>query len=282
MATHIHFTDVGQGNMVLIQCSDGTNFVVDCNITDANKNRVLNYLAKQVGDKGTLHAFICTHRDADHMRGVSTLHARFPIGSVWDSGYPGTTTDSDEYQAYMRLRRDVGSKVIKKNTKGDFGYTRLRYFSAEDDRLPKNSNDQGIVIKVEELNGAKSKPLTSTILTGDGSYATWKDGIMKDYNKSDLSCSILMAAHHGSLDFFDDPNDSRRYYTSHMESMNPAMVVVSVGDNSFGHPDSKALELYRKYATGSKQGNKVYRTDRNHNMKLTLKSEGGWSLKDNQ
>ncbi|MCY3646732.1 MAG: MBL fold metallo-hydrolase [Chloroflexi bacterium] len=282
MATTIHFIDVGQGNMVLVQCSDGTNFVVDCNITDANKDRVLNYVAKQIGKAGRLHAFICTHRDADHMRGVRALHTRFPIGSVWDSGYPGTTTDSDEYQAYMQLRRDLGSKVIDKKTKHDYGYTRLRYFSAKDDRLPKNANDQGIVVKVEELNLAKSKALSSTILTGDGSYATWKDGIMKDYSKDDVSCSILMAAHHGSLDFFDDPNDSRHYYTSHIKAIEPAMVVVSVGDNNFGHPDSKALELYRKYATGSDKGNKVFRTDRQHSMKLVLKSGGGWNLSSNQ
>ncbi len=282
MVTKIHFIDVDQGNMVLVQCSNGTNLVVDCNITDANKNRALRYVANQIGDRGTLHAFICTHRDADHIRGIRTLHDRFPIGSIWDSGYPGTTTDSDEYKAYMQLRREVGSETIKKTTRNSYGYTRLRYLSAKDDRLPNNANDQGIVIKVEELNGAKSKALSSAILTGDGSYATWKDGIMKDYGKSDVSCSILMAAHHGSRDFFDDPNDSRRYYTSHMQAMKPAMVVVSVGDNSFGHPDSKALELYRKYATGSNKGNKVFRTDQQHNMALVLKSEGGWSLKGNQ
>ena len=268
--------------MVLVQCSSGTNFVVDCNITDANKDRVFNYVAKQIGDNGKLHAFICTHRDADHMRGVRILHNRFSVGGVWDSGYPGTTTDSDEYKAYMQLRRDVGSKVIEKKTKNDYGYTRLRYFSAKDDRLPNNANDQGIVVKVEELNGAKSKALSSTILTGDGSYATWKDGIMKDYGKDDVSCSILMAAHHGSLDFFDDPNDSRHYYTSHIQAIKPAMVVVSVGENNYGHPDSKALELYRKYATGSKDGDKVFRTDQKHTMRLVLKSAGGWGLYSNQ
>ena len=281
MATTIHFIDVGQGNMVLVQCSSGTNFVVDCNITDANKDRVLNYVEKQIGDKGRLHAFICTHRDADHMRGVRILHNRFSIGGVWDSGYPGTTTDSDEYKAYMQLRRDVGSKVIEKKTKSDYGYTRLRYFCAKDDRLPNDANDQGIVVKVEELNGDKSKALSSTILTGDGSYAKWKDGIMKDYGKDDVSCSILMAAHHGSLDFFDDPNHSSRY-TSHIRAIEPAMVVVSVGENNYGHPDSKALELYRKYATGSKDGNKVFRTDQKHTMRLVLKSAGGWNLYTNQ
>ena len=79
MATTVHFIDVGQGNMVLVQCADGTNFMVDCNITDTNDCRVFQYIAKQIGQKARLRAFICTHRDADHMRGVRTLHALHPI-----------------------------------------------------------------------------------------------------------------------------------------------------------------------------------------------------------
>ena len=280
MATIVHFIDVGQGNMVLVQCADGTNFMVDCNITDANAYSVLNYVAAQIGRRGPLRAFICTHRDADHMRGVRILHNAFPIQGVWDSGYPGTTTDSDEYRAYMQLRRDVGSRVIEKQTRDDYGYTRLRFFSAQDNRLPKDANDQGIVIKVEELNGTKSRAIGSTILTGDGSYATWKDGIMKDYAASDVSCDILMGAHHGSLDFFDDPSSNR--YTTHIQAVSPDMTVISVGPNNYGHPDRTALGLYERHSKGSNKGNKVFRTDKQGTMKLTLKSEGGWNLSPNQ
>ena len=114
MSTVVHFIDVGQGNMVLVQCADGSNFVVDCNITEINSNRVLGYVRNQIGRGGRLAAFICTHRDADHMRGVKTLHAHFPISSIWDSDYPGTTTDSDEYKDYMDLRRRIGSQGKEK------------------------------------------------------------------------------------------------------------------------------------------------------------------------
>ena len=281
MATTVHFVDVGQGNMVLIQCSDGTNFMVDCNIIEDNKNRVLNYVANQIGQRGHLQAFICTHRDADHMRGVRTLHHQFPIREIWDSDYPGTSTDTDEYRAYMQLRREVGSKVIQKRTRYDYGWTRLRMLSAKDNRLPDNANDQGIMLKVEELNSSKSGALDSTMLTGDGSYAVWKDGVMKDYATSDLSSDILMAAHHGSLDFFDDPSN-RYYYETHARAIAPAMTVVSVGPNNYGHPDPIALGLYEKHSSGSNKGNKVLRTDKRGTMKLTLKSEGGWTLSPRQ
>ena len=281
MSTIVHFIDVGQGNMVLVECANGTNVMVDCNITEDNKNRVLNYVADQISEKGRLRAFICTHRDADHMRSVRVLHDRFPIQEVWDSNYPGTTTDSDEYEDYMRLRRSVGAYIVEKQKYRSFGRTRLRFLSARDNRLPRDSNDQGIVIKVEQRNPDMSAVRSSTILTGDGSFATWKDGILNDYLAKELSSNILMAAHHGSLDFFDDPS-SNRYFVKHIEAVKPAMTVVSVGPNSYGHPDDKALRLYREHSSGSNKGNKVYRTDRQHTMKLTLKAGGGWNLTTNQ
>ena len=277
MSTIVHFIDVGQGNMVLVECADGSNFMVDCNITEDNSDRVLSYVRNQIGRAGRLRAFICTHRDADHMRGVKTLHSNFTIGEIWDSDYPGTTTDSDEYKDYMDLRRRLGSQVKKKCTYKDYGRTRFNYLSAKDSRLPDNANDQGIVVKIEHRLTTGGTVQRSAMLTGDGSCITWRDGIAKDYSSSELSCDILMAGHHGSLDFFDDPN-ARYYYTDHIQAMEPAMTVVSVGSNSYGHPDPKALELYRKYSKGSNKGNKVVRTDQKGTMKLTLKDEGGWNL----
>ena len=129
---------------------------------------------------------------------------------------------------------------------------------------------------VEELNYSKSEALGSTMLTGDGSHTVWKDGIMKDYDTRELSSDILMAAHHGSLDFFDDPSGNR--YETHIRAIAGAMAIVSVGPNNYGHPDPTALRLYEKHSSGSNKGNKVLRTDKLGTMKLTLKSEGGWSL----
>lgn len=277
MATIVHFIDVGQGNMVLIETSSGKVFVFDCNITDNNEDRVLDYVADQIGEGKSLHAFICSHRDADHMRGVKKLHARFPIRKIWDSDYPGTTTDSPEYRAYMDLRRRVGSKTIKKATYDDYGRTRLRFMSAKDNRLPDNANAQGIVIKVEQRNQAMDRIEGSAILPGDSDAQTWRYGVFGDYQKSKVSSDILMAAHHGSISFFDDPDDSH-YYLEHLQAIKPVMTIVSVGPNSHGHPNDVALRYYRKYSTGSDEGNKVYRTDVKGTMKLTLKSGGGWSL----
>ena len=182
----------------------------------------------------------------------------------------------------MNLRREIGEEVIEKQTKEDFGRTRFRYLSAKDDRLPSNANDQGIVLKVEHRTTDMSAIRGSAILTGDSSGTVWKNGIKKDYPNSALSCDILMAAHHGSLDFFDDPDNDYFYYKSHIQAMAPDMTIVSVGDNPHGHPDKDALRLYRENSSGGPNGNKVYQTDRQHTMRLTLKDGGSWEIVTNQ
>jgi len=60
------------------------------------------------------------------------------------------------------------------------------------------------------------------------------------------------------------------------------MTLLSVGSNVWDLPDEKAIELYTKYSSGSNNGNKVFRTDEKGNMKLVLKSGGGWSLNAHQ
>lgn len=275
MSTVLHFIDVGQGNMVLLEAKDGRYYLCDCNVTNDNEDAVLSYLAKAIGWGSPIAAFICTHRDADHMRGVKKVHEYFPIGAIWDSGHPGTTTNSSEYREYMDLRRAVGFREKSKQTYQDLGKTRLRYLSARDQRLEKNANAQGLVIKVEHWNATSCG--SSAILTGDCDADTWKSAIMLDYAKSDLSASILMGAHHGSITFFDDPADTKYYYLEHMKAINPAMTIISVGDNAHGHPDRKALEFYEKHSSGSNKGNKLYTTKDKGTIKVTLKDDG-WLL----
>lgn len=281
MATEIHFVNVGQGNMVLIKADDGSRFVFDCNITQENETRVLAYVEKVFGRGGSIKAFICSHRDADHMRGVKKLHARNPIGMIWDAGYPGTTTDTTEYMEYMALRRTIGERIIKRLKREDYGKTRLRFMSDADERLPGNANAQGIVIKVEQRSQYGDGCLASAMLPGDSDAETWKDGILKDYATIDVQSSILMAAHHGSNSFFDIPSYDN-WYTAHLQAIKPAMSIVSVGQNTHGHPNNEALGFYEKYSTGANNGDKVARTDERGTMKLTLKTDGGWSLEYNQ
>jgi len=137
-----------------------------------------------------------------------------------------------------------------------------------------DANEQSLVIKLEYKG-------TGIMLAGDTSYRSWKEFIEIHYNDYDLKSEILLASHHGSLSFFDDPSDSKAYYTSHISKINPAISIISVG-NYNTHPDPKAFELYKTYSRVSMQGNKVFTTLENGNMLLTIDENGRWGLHLNQ
>lgn len=277
MPTKVHFINVGQGNMTLLELADGKSFLYDCNVTQENEDAVLEYVANQIGWGTNLAVFICSHRDADHMRGVQTINNYFPIRHIWDSGVTGTTTDTPEYRQYMELRRSVGWTEVKSRKFWDYGNTRLRVMNSKNDDLPDDANTQSIVVKVVHRDSEHDIDHDSVLLTGDTDAVAWKN-IKSYYSNSDLKSSLLLGSHHGSLTFFDDPSDEKNYYVEHITAISPAMTIISVGKNPHGHPDRKAVELYEKYSSGSDKGNKVYRTDKQGNVRVTLNDDGGWSL----
>ena len=271
MPTEIHFIDVGYGNMTLLNLSDGSNFLYDCNVTNENEKDVLQYLKKHlVGFRPHIDTFICSHRDADHMRGMKKIHEQFPIRSVWDSGVTGTTPDSPEYLDYMDIRRKVGYKEVKRGEELTYNNTIIRVLNSKNGELPENANSQSIVIKVTH---ASQNTINSCLLPGDTDAVTWKN-IEKYYQNTSLSCNILLASHHGSISYFYDPSDKNYYYTKHIEAKSPHMTIISVGSNAHGHPDEKAIKFYGKYSIGSKQGNKILRTDLNGNISVTFNDSG--------
>ncbi len=231
------------------------------------------YLDRAMGNRTSITVFICSHRDADHIRGIRTIHTAYPIGAIRDPGVAGTTIDSPEYEDYMALRREIGGKTIQARTKLQIGGATVRFMNSADEDLA-DANDQSVVMKVEYGS-------SSVLFAGDTSFRPWKEKILSFYADERLRANILLASHHGSLTFFDDPSDEKHYYTSHISKIGPTMTLISVGPNTFGLPDQKAMDLYNKYSIGSNKGNKVYRTDEQGNMRLILKQGGTWSLNVN-
>lgn len=259
--------------MTLIKCENGAVICYDCNITNDNEKAVFAYLEKVMPhNKSNIDVFISSHREADHMRGIKKLHEKYPITSIWDSGQSGEDVkDKPEYQEYMALKNKVSSSIFKINesTKESFsGKTKILCLNSSRDN-EQDLNRQSIVLKITHNNGS------SVLLTGDTDAYVWKERIMKE-NKDKLKSSILLASHHGSDKFFYIGDEE---YTSHIESIKPSMTIISVGSNTYGHPDVKAINRYEQYSSRSKQGNKICRTDKLGSMKLEI-TESGWSVYD--
>jgi len=73
-----------------------------------------------------------------------------------------------------------------------------------------------------------------------------QDGELAALSRSDLHCDILKVGHHGSRTSTSDDL---------LDNANPAIAVIQVGKNSFGHPTAEVLEKL------SAAGLPVYRND---------------------
>lgn len=258
MAVSVHFMDVGQGNMVLIKTDNGQNILYDCNVSQDNETVVINYLKVHLGYNSHIDLFINSHREADHMRGIDTIHKHFPIKWVWDNGRAGNS--SDVYQKYMTLKRNINS-VVNNGMYKDFGNTHLNILSGYDDKLPKDSNCQSIVIKLKYKG-------RSILLTGDSDSNTWKRIVANPvYGNGFLKSDVLMGSHHGSYTFFK--GEYFYNYTDHIKIISPDRTIISVGkDNAHGHPDQTALKLYQQYSKG------ILRTDSHGHIVVNIHDDG--------
>lgn len=268
----VHFIDVGQGNMVLIQIPDSKTILYDCNITEENEYTVLEYLRSQLNNN-SIDIFINSHRDSDHMRGIKKINDEFTIESIWDSGVPGTTPDSNEYRQYMELRRQIGDEKEPLNY-WTFGDCVLRLMNGKNDAF-QDANEQSLVVKLEYFTNG-------VMLTGDSSCKSWKDFILPNYSDTKIKSSILLGSHHGSDSFFDNPEDLEYYYVDHIKKIKPKLTVISVGDNNT-HPDEDAVKIYKKHSTGyGKDEVKILTTKDHGNIKFEFCDDGSSSYWTNQ
>lgn len=266
----IHFIDVGCGNMTLIKFPSGLKMIYDCNITSDNEKNIISYLDRILGSKIPIDIFVNSHRDADHMRGIKTLHASHQIQKIWDSGETGTSPDSPEYRAYMDVRRSVGYEEIKTGSSWTCGEATIKCLNSWSSDYS-DPNDQSIVLKLGYKNN-------SILLSGDTSAKPWKEKILSAFPLSDIKSTFLLAPHHGSINYFEDSNNPSVPFLEHIKKINPDMTIISVGPNTYGFPEKKAINFYYDYSRGANNGDKVYMTQEKGTIILNFKDDGGWGL----
>ena len=170
-----------------------------------------------------IDVFVNSHRDDDHYRGLSKVQNEFSIRSIWDSGQTGATSQSSDYQYYMRLRRSLREKygenavIVPKPSKyplitlGNANVYCLNSsldYSDEVRSLTMKSFLEFVgkgILKEGKIQHTNSIVLSISykgrvlMLPGDSDYLAWRDKIMPNFKWTNLlKTNILVASHHGS------------------------------------------------------------------------------------
>lgn len=234
----LHFLNVGQGDALLIQTSEGRNILID----GGPDNAVLYELGEYLPFYGRqIDLMVLTHPHADHLAGLVEILKRYQVNKI-------LTTDvsygSAEYEKWLAVIKEKNIPVEIADHQGIMPLGgQAKFFilfpdvSLRDKKI-KNVNNGSIVIKLMDGD-------STALLTGD--FEDEEDLV----GKFDLAAQILKAGHHGS----DNANNPK-----FLAAVLPEYAVISSGKNKFGHPNPKTVKNLEDL------GAKVLRTDQLGNI----------------
>ena len=226
----VHYIDVGQGDAALVLCDDRT-MLIDGGKPHAS-SIIYTYLKNLNIDY--LDYIVASHADDDHIGGLSAPLAKMKVGNVLA---PETEADTRSYESLKNKSAEQGLTIThpKAGEHLAFGSSDIAFYGpiTEDDS---DRNNGSIVMKITYGE-------TSFLFTGDAEREEEQQILNAGF---DLSATVLKVGHHGSKNSTTYP---------FLRAIMPKYAVISVGENSYGHPTEDTLSRLRD------AGAKVYRTD---------------------
>lgn len=237
---HVVALDVGQGQSVVLH-SEKKTALVDCGSSNTFLSAgdiAADYL--QSAGEQKLDYVILSHYHADHVNGVETLLSRMKVDTLV---LPNTEDETNQKYRILQLatRYHINVQYVSEVETLSLGEAELTVYPP----LGRGStNEEGLTVLC-------TAGTFDVLLTGDMDSDT-EELLIERYDLPDIE--MLMVGHHGS-----------RYSTGSalLDEVTPEIGVISVGSNSYGHPNDTVL--YRL----SDEKIAVYRTDLQGNIHIT-------------
>ncbi len=216
------FLDVGQGDSVLIQTPQKKNILIDGGPDKSLIFKLDQYISF---GKRKIDYMILTHPDKDHLIGLVEILKRYEVDTVFLNGGQNVIYGFKKFKQIIE-EKNINIKIIddyyvlklEKNLNLEFLWPIRAFYNYSDDR-----NFQSIVCMLDYMDH-------EFLLTGDADKKA-EQFIMDLYQ--DIEADVLKAGHHGSK--FSSSIDF-------LKRVSPKFFIISVGDNSFGHPTMRVLK----------------------------------------
>jgi competence protein ComEC len=227
----VRFFDVGQGDAALLTSPGGVSMLVDGGPDPA---QVATELVA-VGVK-RLDVVVASHPHADHVVGLPAVLARIPVALLLQPGCPSDSPDA-EALADAIAAEGVPVRTPRAGESLSVGDVRLEILSP--DRCwtgtESDTNNDAIVVRVSL---GEDSVLFATEPEEPAQQVLLDTGL-------DLTADVLKVPHHGAATSIE----------AFFQAVDPQLAVVSVGENTYGHPVPEVLDWLR--GTGAE----VLRTD---------------------
>lgn len=249
--------DVGQGDAALVLGPNGANLLIDGGPPGAGESIVGPAL------EGSLDWIVATHYDADHIGGIpevlrgpdqelGTDDDLVPESGLLDRGdftdkstpfYEATIEAAGPYrhEATPGMMLDLGAGVTAEVIVVNGRYADGRTIHLNPDE--ENEASIGLLIRHKEFTY-----FTAGDLPGGGTPGGFETKDMETIAGEIIGdIDVLHVGHHGSASSSNE---------GFLEETRPEIVIISVGDNDYGHPAPSTLQRLESI------GATIYRTDR--------------------
>jgi len=248
----VSFLDVGQGDAILIQ-RGSQQVLVDGGPSPQALNLALGE-RMPFWDR-TIELVVLTHPHADHLTGLVEVLKRYRVEQAL---YPDLEDPSPLYREWQGLvGEDTQATIAQAGQEIDLGGdVIIEVLNPQTPPLAGTDSDldnNGVVLR---LTAGRVSFLLTADIHGEGEFELITQG-------NDLASSVLKIAHHGS---------KTSTTAEFLAEVSPAVAVISVGENSFGHPSGEVIgRLAEKLGEDN-----IYRTDERGTIEFITDGERLW------
>ncbi|SEI83736.1 Metal-dependent hydrolase, beta-lactamase superfamily II [Deinococcus reticulitermitis] len=240
----VQFLDVGQGDSVLVRSPEGKTMLIDGGRSTERMGELLEQHGVQKVD-----LMVASHADADHIAGLVEAARTTQPTLFINNGIAGTTRT---WERLVAVLGDAGTQFQKaSNQVINLGSVKVRVIAPPagmgDDQ---NENSVGIRVEFGEF---------AALMTGDSETKETQGWLAENRAEVRGPVQVYKSIHHGAAN-----GDNAAW----LAAVKPENVVISVGENSYGHPTPQALDLY------DSRGIRIYRTDRQGTVTFRAKGDG--------
>lgn len=243
----VRFLDVGQGDAILVRSPEGKTMLID---GGRSMSRMEDHMKTYGIDK--IDVMVATHADADHIAGLVAAAEAKPTLFI-NNGLGGTTKTWERLVAALQAQKTTFRKAS--NQIINLGSVKVQVIGPPPGMGDaQNDNSVGVALQFGDFRA---------LMTGDSELKETAAWLEQDRAEIKGPFQAYKSIHHGAANG-DNP--------AWLAVVRPENVVISVGENNYGHPTKTALDLYKQ------NGIRIYRTDQNGTVTFTGNADGTYTV----
>ncbi len=236
---------VGNGDMFYIEHITDSFTIIDCCISEENKDRIISEIKSKASCKGIVR-FISTHPDDDHIKGLVHLDDAIELLNFYCVKNDARKSDPiEDFKKYCTLRDDEKKAfhMIKGCSRKWLNKTdEVRGGAGIHVLWPIITNENYLSVLADVKKGKSPNNLSCVVeyILKGGAKLLWMGDLESDFMekiKDDFTpdaADILFAPHHG--------RDSGKVPADWLNKINPKIVII-------GEAPSEDLNYYEDYDT---------------------------------